>query len=1246
MNKNPNLDTFKNVYPVSKTLCFQLVPHPKTQEHIDKEDRIKLDTKVQDNCRVVKKIADRYHQEIIQSVLSGNRLKYLSDGNDDSIQEYAEAYYDRPAKGDRDAKDKRAKRLKKISSNLCKQVSGFFDEKEIKGEAFLDLVASAKFYKEVLPVMSLSSDERKALDSISSKTGYMKEYTAARSFIYNAKTEGNTIPNRIVKDNLPIHLRNSSLFDSLPEEIISAVETFGQASQWLYAESIRELFQVSAFSTLLDQTAIDSYNTVIGGIKLSDDKQLKGLNQIIAEYNARHKDDEPSETVKKRYDKFKKLKKQILSDRTTLSFVPVSMMKDDDVRDQIDAMRRTVSECLPKSSDMLRAAMKADTSKVFVSVKDLPRWSSFAFGAFGIAHDALIEVLKAKKPKSARKSEKKYEEEIEKLFKQAENYSLRDVSNAVSSFAPDVAQKTFVNYVREKFVDLYGQAETYEKKMVEELAKVSKEEKIGQERKGQKNEAVEAIHIWLDCILDAKRDALLFYQEESGEDVDPLVKEWITDPFAENNKDITTLYNSVRNYLMQKPYSTRKTRITYERPGLMSGWSTSKESVSKTMLLYRGDEKYVAIINGRANPFRKEKNDLESPWRKLDINFSSSMTKQLPKVAFAAGNASRFQPSEEVKAIYAKTRSKEKLSAEETTKLIAYYQSVIRLNHDWDKYGFRFGPAESYASVQEFIEDMGDERYEKSFIGIPEEAVEKAIDSGAIHLFRIYNQDMHPGHHGKTGTNNVILDEIFSEEPNRGLVRLCGESHIYYRKPSLKARVTHPKEQPIACKNPANKGKTRTLAYDLIKDKRYTEPRWMFHFAVKLNDFAPARGSSSMNAIAGKYIVEHPEMPVLAVNRGERNLIAYVLVAPDGTILKQGDFDVIDGYNYRDLLARREKERNDDRRAWNSIRDIKNIKEGYLSKVIGEIAHMVREYGCAVALESLDMEFRDSRRKFEKGVYTAFERALVNKLAFMADKDDPDRLANALQLCAPCKAGERMRGNMNGLVFFVQPWYISTTDPVTGFINRIDTRYKSIEKSVELLGSFDTIRYNKARDRFVFRFRYSDIDPKRFEGYDRLWNVVTEGDRVVFKKEGDVHENIQPTQKFKELLDGAGIGYADGEELKDKLAGQNAEFYKAFLKTLWATLGCRALGKGGDLRFVGCTTDKNGCVFDSATAGANQPVNNDTNAAWNIARKAWMVIDNIRSFNPKNPPLDPDGKKLERPRDTVSLVEWFDKNCG
>ena len=78
------IDNFVNLYPVTKTLRFKLIPVGRTKEHFDKNKLLEVDKERAENYKKAKLIIDKYYNEFINNCL--NNFKFSDNPN--NLQEY------------------------------------------------------------------------------------------------------------------------------------------------------------------------------------------------------------------------------------------------------------------------------------------------------------------------------------------------------------------------------------------------------------------------------------------------------------------------------------------------------------------------------------------------------------------------------------------------------------------------------------------------------------------------------------------------------------------------------------------------------------------------------------------------------------------------------------------------------------------------------------------------------------------------------------------------------------------------------------------------------------------------------------------------------------------------------------------------------------------------------------------------------------------------------------------------------
>lgn len=1218
--------SMNNLFPVSKTLSFRLVPMGNTLDTIRRARVIEDAEQLKKDYEILKAAADRVHKRFIEQTLSGLHLKYMGEGAMDSIQEYAEAFYD----NDQDAVSACAEKLKASITDAFNAVK--YDEKN----GMLKALAGELLVKDILRKEVLSEEEAAALERMKNYTTFMRPYFTIRNRIYDAEEKGFTIPIRTVDENLPIHLKNVKRFALLPneerEKLTPLFDAVSDKFNWAY--KLQDVFTVSAAACLSAQSAIDLYNTLIGGIALEDGTRIQGINEIVNLHNQ-------ADTKEEGYcklPKLEKLKKQILSDRESLSWLPETFENDREVLDALVKLEEEFHAGIPME-DILDATNCADHGAVLIGTASLSDFSHKCTGRWDEFERCIKEELKEQNPPKKREKENSYNERINKLYKKMSVISVKELFDTVQKYKTPGQAKTLSleEYVYGLIVSPLLKAGQDFKAMMDYIGSMRPEDKLGQTRKDEKENARTYIRSWLDDLMDARRAAQVFTAGNGTVTPDPCFYETVVNPFDEFSNKLVPLYNKVRNYLTRKPYSTDKLRLYFGTPALLSGWDRNKEKDSRGILLQDAKNKYLAILPAHAKKlFEDEKAyDGSSDMKRLSLKFLPGPFKMLPKVGFSAKGIPFYNPSQAVLDLYNGPKAVKEYDLNEVALMVDYYKHLLVANPEWADIKFELKPTEEYVSLNEFFVDVERQAYAMNWKGVSRPFIERAVERGDLYLFKLDCMDMSENHYGTDSIPKSILDEAFSvRNAADTAIRISGGAAIYYRKASLPAYVTHPKNVPIQNKNPRSKNRTRTLAYNLIKDRRFTEDQFNLHIPFLLGPGNDKNGEYNVNSRVREIIKGNPGMYVVGINRGERNLISIAVTAPDGRIVEQRHLNVFDNFDYREKLASVEAERQEARRDWNAITGIKNLKAGYLSRAVGEIVKIVKKYDCVVALENLDMEFKRGREQFEKNVYQQFERDLVNRLSLLMDKHEHDRTRTTLQLATPGKTQEeRTRFSQNGIVFFMNPSWITKTDPLTGFVNRLNTHYVSNEKTQEMLSKVDSFRYLPEEKMFALTFRYSEVSPSKKVGIDRPWTVYTHGRRNKEDRETRVTSIVDATAEMAAAFVAEAIEYKDGAELLPRMKGSSASFYRAFLDALRLTLQ-NTLYDGRELHIVSCTKDASGRFFDSSerSAATGLPSDADINAAWNIARKCHMVLRNIREYVP--------GKE-KGPKMVITDEEWL-----
>ena len=1113
---------------------------------------------------------------------------------------------------------------------------------------------------------SMSQDEANELvKEFWGFTTYFVGFFDNRKNMYTSEEKSTGIAYRLINENLPKFIDNMEAFKravAKPEIQANMEELYSNFAEYLNVESIQEMFQLDYYNMLLTQKQIDVYNAIIGGKTDEEhDVKIKGINEYINLYNQQHKDE--------KLPKLKALFKQILSDRNAISWLPEEFYSDQDVLNAIKDCYERLSENVLGDKvlkSLLCSLSDYNLNGIFVrNDLQLTDISQKMFGNWSVVQDAIMQNIKNVAPVRKRKeSEEDYEKRISDIFKKADSFSIQYINDCLNEMddnnlhavdgyfatlgavnTPTMQRENLFALIQNAYTDISDLLDTpYPKNM-----------NLAQDKTN-----VAKIKALLDAIKSLQHfvKPLLGKGDESDKDerfYGELASLWT------ELDTVTPLYNMIRNYMTRKPYSEKKIKLNFENPQLLGGWDANKEKDYATIILRRNGMYYLAIMNkdskrllGKSMPSDGEY------YEKMVYKFFKDVTTMIPKCstqlkdvqAFFKVNTDDFvlnskafnKPltiTKEVfdlnNVLYGKFKKFQKGYLSATGDTAGYTHAVnvwIKFCMDFLNsyestcmYDFSSLKFESYLSLDAFYQDANLLLYKLSFTNVSVSFIDKLVDEGKMYLFQIYNKDFSDFSKGTPNMHTLYWKALFDERNLADVVyKLNGKAEIFYRKKSINnTHPTHPANHTIQNKNKDNKKKESVFEYDLIKDRRYTVDKFLFYVPITMN--FKSVGSENINQQVREYLQQADDTHIIGIDRGERHLLYLVVIDMQGEIKEQFTLnEIVNEYNgntyrtnYHDLLDTREEERLKARPSWQTIENIKDLKEGYLSQAIHKITQLMVKYHAVVVLEDLNKGFMRGRQKVEKQVYQKFEKMLIDKLNYLVDKKadaaQSGGLLNAYQLTSKFDSFQKL-GKQSGFLFYIPAWNTSKIDPVTGFVNLLDTRYQNIEKAKAFFSKFDAIRYNANKDWFEFNLDYDKFGTKA-EGTRTKWILCTQGNRICTFRNAEKNSQwdnlkIDLTREMKSLFEHYHINICGN--LKEEICSQTDKaFFTGLLHMLKLTLQMRNSITGTETDYlVSPVADENGVFYDSRSCGDAFPKNADANGAYNIARKGLMLIGQIK----------------------------------
>ena len=1265
--KQRTIEEFTHLYPVQKTLRFELKPVGQTKDWIEKNGLLEQDNHRAESYKVVKKVIDHYHKHFIDE-----SLRALQGDPKEKFNKGLHSYVELKSKSDPTLK----KKLEKEQESLRKTITGLFNTTRLFGKELIKEDLIIYLYEcerngEELPA-GLSIDECKAIiKEFDEFTTYFTGFHENRKNMYSSDAKATAIAFRLIHENLPKFVANMEVWKKVNAVLKTQMTQLEKEMDFeLGGRTLASFFEdITSYSDCLTQSNITCYNAIIGG-RSEGDTKVQGINEYINLYNQ-------TAAKKDRLPKMTELYKMILSDRESVSWLPDNFGDDTELLEKVndaylqiheqvfegDNEHLSLKDLISNLSDYNLGGIyiKNDTTLTSVVKQAYGDWAEMSKG--------LANAYNSANPQG-KKSDEKYSEARKKWMDSFDSFSIDDIchytgkDNVVSWYEGLWSQdeKTAFERAEEAYAD------------TKDLLNTAYHGNLKSDSK-----SIEQLKVLLDALKDLQRlaNTLKGNGDESGRD-GAFYAEW--DRLVEILNQVTPLYNMVRNYVTQKAYSEEKFKLNFGMGNLLNGWVDSKTENSDNGTQYGGylfrkvneigEYDYYLGISTNTKLFRRNPDFVKNAtcYERLDYYqlkgqtiFGSSYQGDygadkhlfVSQINLALGSTfdDNATPVGVLKQIAMDSLAYERLMRNRkfvevsnnlvnnilsTLAKLSRVPEAVELSKRTD-----IGVVELYGEIDKLTS-----KKVITYFPVSEEEISQAQESETkpLYLFKITNKDLSyaetfsKGLRKSRGTDNLhtMYFKMLMTE-GQGVFDI-GTGEVFYRNASLAKKSTHPANRPVSNKNPLNAKQTNTFKYDLCKDKRYSENKFQFHLSISCN--YNAKGCAKINK---KNSIDHMVREfskvggikhIIGIDRGERHLLYLSMIDLEGNIVKQFSLnEIMNEYNgqtyktnYHALLDQKESDRNKARKNWQTIEGIKDLKEGYLSQVVHIISQMMVEYQAILVLEDLNLGFMRGRQKVEKQVYQKFEKMLIDKLNYLVDKkknsNEPGGLLNALQLTSEFDSFKTIHmRKQSGFLFYVPASLTSKIDPVTGFANYINTKYENREKTRELLGHFANIRYNAEKDYFEFVIDdYKKFNPKAVGR--QQWTLCSFGERIkTFRNPQKNNEwdnvSVHPTEELKHLFESNSIEYSSNL-LAQILLKDDAKFYEELLRLLGLILQMRNSITGTEIDYIiSPVADGEGNFYCSNNGNEQLPKDADANGAYNIARKGlWAVMQMQQADDP------------------------------
>lgn len=1227
-----DLKQFIGIYPVSKTLRFELRPVGKTKEWIEKNRVLENDEQKAMDYPKLKTLIDDYHKVCIRESLKDIHLDW---------QPLKIAIEEHRKNNNDDSK----KTLEKEQENMRKQIATAI--KDFRHYKELTAPTPQKLIDNVFP--NIYDDD--ALKSFNRFSIYFRGFQENRNNIYSADAISTGVPYRLVHDNFPKFLANIEVYENIKTACPEVLEQVAKELQpFLEGVMIDDIFKLDFYNALMTQDGIDFFNQVLGGVSEEGKQKYRGINEFSNLYRHQH----PELGGKKKTLSMIPLFKQILSDRETLSYIPQQIETEQQLTEAINQFYSYITNyekngktvnILNELAIMIGSISNYNPDGIYLSSKSITDVSQKVFGHWGIINYKLLECA----------IEKYGSVEVAKNKKKIDSYLDKDAfSLSELPFDDEHKVSDYFMTFSQNINNIHSYWLQYKKWCKGE----------GKQLFLNNPDGTEIVKNLLDSMMEVlHKCSVLLAPEEYDVDKD-FYNEFI--PLYAEFSNIIILYNKVRNFLTKKPSDIKKFKLNFGVPSLGDGWDQNKERDNKAIILFKEGLSYLGIMNAKNLPEIKEKQEsTPSSYKKMIYKLLADPAKDFPHTFFSKKGIDTYHPSDYIlngreQGKYKKGSTFDKQFMHD---LIDFYKDAVAKHPIWSKFNFVYSPTESYEDIGAFFNEVSKQAYKIRFSYIEGAQINDWVENGKLYLFQLYNKDYAEGAHGRKNLHTLYWENLFSPENLNNLVlKLNGQAELFYRPQSIKKPVTHKmgtkmlnrrdksgmpipesiyrslyqyfngkkqaSELTDAEKAYLDQVVVKDVTHEITKDRRYTKPEYFFHVPITFN--LNADGNDYINERVQEYLKDNPDVNIIGIDRGERHLIYLTLINQKGEILKQKTFNTVGDYNYQAKLTQREQERDQARKSWQSVGKIKDLKEGFLSAVIHEIAKMMIENNAIVVLEDLNFGFKRGRFKVERQVYQKFEKMLIDKLNYLSFKerktDEEGGILRGYQLAQQFKSFQRL-GKQSGFLFYIPAAYTSKIDPVSGFINHFNFNdITNAEKRKEFFMKMERIEMKNGDIEFEFDYRKF----KTYQtDYENVWTVSTYGKRIIMQPDEMGHKvmkDFYPTRQIIKAFESKGITLEEGKDIKALLSAieantMNASFYSTLFFAFQKTLQMRNSNSATEEDYILSPVAVNGkhfCSTDEANKGRDAngnwisklPVDADANGAYHIALKGLYLLMN------------------------------------
>ncbi len=656
------IEEFKNLYELSRTLQFRLVPlkvDDRTNELVEDEEWsalkshgiIEADKKMAENIKVVKFYLDILHRKIID-----NSLRSLNFEKKDLLN-YAAAL-DALAQGKKDKdsdKNEKKMKIKELKTRLLlaqgallEQIDRVFKKagaddlspkkcllklKESFTSAEVKDLREKNNHKELeFPDIEYQDKQGSPKNIFEMDAGYLADFCKKRELLYSVKGKKGSLSERILS-NFELFYKNIKNYqDNYKNTDID----FSLITERLCRNNEDEkpgIFDVDYYNNCITQQGIDNYARILGGESHKKERMVSGigLNQVVNLYiqkkQSEHKElqkqkkkgQERSKFNKREYPFFVRLQKRILSQ---IFRKEIFIENDSDLIRELNFFLVHSEEKVAKAQGLLSFFLDHDKnginlSKVFLAKNKVNTFANKIFREpekfMAIFHDGrtVLDLVTFDDIKNFFKNNRlEYKNSFDNI---AENRDQFEVFISLLKHEVDLlilgGETIVMGGKKEAVIPLEQKKIVLEKAIRWFEDKVKNDEKMRDEDEG---DFCLAVLSYSRAVLDiVKRAEIFWLNEEQETKIDEGEKDrgfyekfdgFIGDDFVP-----FIYFDKFGNYLKKRSRNTTKEiKLNFGADHLLDGWDMNKELDYHGVLLRKNNEYYLGVGNKRGDLFHKK----------------------------------------------------------------------------------------------------------------------------------------------------------------------------------------------------------------------------------------------------------------------------------------------------------------------------------------------------------------------------------------------------------------------------------------------------------------------------------------------------------------------------------------------------------------------------------------------------------------------------------------------------------------